>query len=255
MPRPRIAVISALHEELAEVLALMPDQQPVRLAGRNMWVGHIHGHKVVATLSGIGKVAAATTASVLLQHFQVPAVLFTGVAGGLGTGVRVGDIVVGTQFVQHDMNAAPLFPQYEMPGYDQVAFAADQRLSQMLCQAATAVLAGVSDWLTADVQHRLGLQTPVAHQGLLLTGDRFVATSVESAALSAALPNALAVDMETAAVAQVCHDFAVPFGAVRTISDRADDAAHIDFPVFLQEVARHYSVRVLQQALLDWKLA
>ena len=78
-------------------------------------------------------------------------------------------------------------------------------------------------------------------QGLVVSGDRFVASDAESRALRAALPMALAVEMEGAAVAQVCHDYAVPFAAVRTISDRADDLAHADFPAFAREVASRYS--------------
>ena len=83
----------------------------------------------------------------------------------------------------------------------------------------------------------------------VFAGDRFVATAAESRALRAELREALAVDMESGAVAQVCHDYSIPFCAVRTISDRADDAAHVDFPAFLQRVARHYSDRMIETAL------
>jgi uridine phosphorylase len=75
----------------------------------------------------------------------------------------------------------------------------------------------------------------------VVSGDRFVSTDAESRHLQAALPDALAVEMEGAAIAQVCHDYGVPFAAVRTISDRADDAAHGDFESFVREVASRYS--------------
>jgi adenosylhomocysteine nucleosidase len=87
------------------------------------------------------------------------------------------------------------------------------------------------------------------HQGLIASGDRFVSTQVESQALCKALPEALAVEMEGAAVAQVCFDYGVPFAAVRTISDRADDTAHTDFNRFIREVASHYSRAILSQWL------
>ncbi len=90
---------------------------------------------------------------------------------------------------------------------------------------------------------------PTVHEGLIASGDRFVATAAESDALRGALPEVLAVDMESAAVAQVCADWGVPFGAVRTVSDRADDDAHVDFQHFLTQVARHYSGRVVRKAL------
>ena len=84
----------------------------------------------------------------------------------------------------------------------------------------------------------------------MISGDRFVATSAESHLLRQALPDALAVEMEGAAVAQVCHDYGVPFAAVRTISDRADDEAHTDFTRFIREVASRYSLAILSQWLL-----
>ena len=80
----------------------------------------------------------------------------------------------------------------------------------------------------------------------MVSGDRFVATTAESRALQSALPEALAVEMEGAAIAQVCHDYGLPFAAVRTISDRADDAAHVDFTRFIQEVASRYSAAIVE---------
>lgn len=112
----RTAIVAALHDELASVLALMPDEHKQTVAGRDFWVGHLHGHEVVAVLSGIGKVAAATTATLLIERFCVQRMVFTGVAGGLGNGVRVGDVVVAEAFLQHDMDASPIFPRHEMPG-------------------------------------------------------------------------------------------------------------------------------------------
>jgi adenosylhomocysteine nucleosidase len=87
------------------------------------------------------------------------------------------------------------------------------------------------------------------HEGLIISGDRFVATSAESDALRRELPDALAVEMEGAAVAQVCHDCGVPFAAVRTISDRADDSAHVDFNRFVSEVASRYSAAMVLACL------
>jgi adenosylhomocysteine nucleosidase len=112
-----IGIMSAMHEELAAVLADMPDEQRVTVAGRDFWVGHWQGHAVVAVLSRIGKVAAATTATLMLERFGVDALVFTGAAGGLGKGVRVGDVVVASGLVQHDMDASPLFPRHEVPLY------------------------------------------------------------------------------------------------------------------------------------------
>ncbi len=121
----RTAIVSALHDELASVLALMPDEHRQTVGGRDFWVGHLHGHDVVAVLSGIGKVAAATTATLLIERFGVQRIVFTGVAGGLGAGVNVGDVVLARSFLQHDMDASPIFPRHEVPGYSCSRFDAD----------------------------------------------------------------------------------------------------------------------------------
>lgn len=243
---PRTAIVSALRDELASVLALMPDEHRQVVGGREFWVGHLHGQDVVAVLSGIGKVAAATTATLLIQRFDVDRIVFTGVAGGLGPGVKVGDVVLARHFLQHDMDASPLFPRHEIPGYGRARFEADAPLTNALELACERMLHGLPGRLGDDTVQAFGLQAPRLHQGLLISGDRFVATTAESAELQGGLPDALAVEMEGAAFAQVCHDFGVPLAVVRTISDRADDAAHVDFPKFLREVASRYSGAVIE---------
>jgi len=245
----RLALVSAMHEELAAVLARMPDEQRTVVAGREFWIGHWHDHEVVAVLSRIGKVAAATTATTLIERFGVTRMLFTGVAGGLAPHVNVGDVVVARAFVQHDMDASPLFPRHEVPLTGMTHFPSDVALSDALLAVAPLALADLvqslppSDWLG------LALDAATVHQGLVASGDRFVSTNAESAELQRRLPQALAVEMECAAMAQVCRDYGVPLAAIRTISDRADDAAHVDFPRFIQTIASRYSVAVLDRLL------
>jgi len=227
-----IAIVSAMHEELSAVLALMPDEKKQVVAGREFWIGHLHGQEVVAVLSRIGKVAAATTATILIERFGVQRIVFTGVAGGLAPGVEVGHVVVADSFLQHDLDASPIFPRYEVPLYGLSRFATDAPLSARLAAAAQSALPHVR-----------------VHRGLVVSGDRFVATTGESRALQAALPEALAVEMEGAAFAQVCHDYGVAFAAVRTISDRADDEAHGDFLRFIAEVASRHSAAIVEAFL------
>ena len=253
MPRMTLAILSALPEEQQGVIDLLTDppsgsphaRQHIRCGGRDFWCGHFASQSgpqpVVLALAGIGKVAAATTATVLVERFGVRQIVFTGVAGGLGAGVRVGDVVVGSGFVQHDMDASPLFPRHEVPLYGRSEFAAHAALTTQLHAAATQFCADVPGQLDAAVLARLGVSLPRVHQGVLIAGDRFVATAAESQALRDALPAALAVDMESAAVAQVCHDFGIPFAAMRTVSDRADATAHVDFPQFLSQLAAPYA--------------
>ncbi|WP_445322846.1 5'-methylthioadenosine/adenosylhomocysteine nucleosidase [Ramlibacter sp. AN1015] len=221
-----------MHEELSAVLALMPDEQRKTVAGRSFWCGHLHGQEVVAVLSRIGKVAAATTATVLAEHFEVRQIVFTGVAGGLAPQVARGDVVVARAFLQHDLDASPLFPRYEVPLYGTDRFATDPELTDRLVCAA-----------------RRALPDAGVHEGLVVSGDRFVHTGAESLALQAAVPDALAVEMEGAAIAQVCHDYGISYAAVRTVSDRADDAAHGDFVSFIDQVASRHTAAIVQALL------
>lgn len=244
-PQAPIGLMSAMHEELALLLQAMPNEHRVTVAGRDYWQGHWQGRPVVAVLSRIGKVAAATTATALVERFGVDRIVFTGVAGGIGQGVRVGDVVLANSLVQHDMDASPLFARHEVPLYGRSRFATDAALSDGLARAAQAVLARVVMHVGPSAVAEFGLQAPRLHTGLIASGDRFVSTTAECRALQQALPEALAVEMEGAAVAQVCADYGVPFAALRAISDRADDGAHADFSRFIRDVASRYSLAML----------
>ncbi len=230
------AILSALAEEQQGLMDRLHQPRRVERAGRVFWLGELHGQSVVLALSRIGKVAAATTATTLIEAFGVQRLIFTGVAGGIGTGVQVGDVVVAQEFVQHDMDASPLFPRYEIPLYGRERFACDALLVRALLDA------------TRSGLQQLGLPATV-HQGLIASGDRFVSAAEEARLLHATLSEAghapLAVEMEGAAVAQVCHDYGIPYAAMRTISDRADDTAHVDFPKFVSEVASRYALAIL----------
>jgi len=228
----RTAIVAAMHEELSAVLALMPDAHREAAGGREFLVGHLHGQAVVAVLSRIGKVAAATTATALIERFGIERILFTGVAGGLAAGVQRGDVVVADAFLQHDMDASPLFPRYEVPLSGSASFPTDVALTSRLAHAVQRALPGAR-----------------VHRGLVVSGDRFIASAADSQALQRALPEALAVEMEGAAFAQVCSDYGVPFAAVRTVSDRADDAAHGDFLSFIDQVASRHSAAIVEAFL------
>ena len=245
-----LGIVSAMHEELSAVLAQV-QARPLEYAGRTFWHGHWNGVPVVAVLSRIGKVAAATTVTTLIHRFDVTRVVMTGVAGGLHDALQVGDAVVADAFVQHDLDASPLFPRYEVPLYGVSRFGVDAQLSGLLLQAAAEALSR-SDWLAAlgeltDSARAPGGARPAGvHRGLVASGDRFVSSAQECVRLRGELPDALAVEMEGAAMAQVCHDHQVPFAGVRLISDRADDAAHVDFLRFIRDVAAPASAAVMQ---------
>jgi adenosylhomocysteine nucleosidase len=203
---------------------------------------------VVVVLSRIGKVAAATTVTTLLHRFDVTQVVMTGVAGGLAQGIDVGDAVVADAFVQHDLDASPLFPRYEVPLYGVSRFGVDAHLSGLLLQAAHEALSRADGRVAlSELMGGSTARDSVArvHRGLVASGDRFVSSADESQRLRRELPDALAVEMEGAAMAQVCHDHGVPFAGVRLISDRADDTAHVDFMRFIRDVAAPASAAVM----------
>ncbi|MCZ2498462.1 5'-methylthioadenosine/adenosylhomocysteine nucleosidase [Xylophilus sp. Kf1] len=246
-PENCFGILSALPEEQHGLEALLDARHLTEThAGRHFIRGRMAGCPVVLSLCGIGKVAAATTATLMIERFGVRRMMFTGVAGGLAPGVCVGDVVVADGFLQHDMDASPLFPRYEVPLYGQARFRSDERLTSQLLQAAREALAHAPGLFEPKERDRFGLNNVSVHHGLLISGDRFVSAEAEAAALRAALSEALAVDMESASVAQVCHDYGVPFAAVRTVSDRADDSAHVDFPAFVTAVASRYAYAIVR---------
>jgi len=187
------------------------------------------GHEVALAISGIGKVAAAHTATLLARH--VSALLVVGTAGGLGAGVGPGDVVVATAALQHDLDARPLFDRWVQPESGLSRFPVDPAWTRALLAAADQVVSGQAG---AGVTGR----EPRRHAGLLVSGDRFIGSAKTAQRLRRDLPDALAVDMESAAVAQVCHAAGTPIGIVRTISDRADGDAGVDFGAFVRGAAR-----------------
>ena len=237
------AILSALAQEQQGLIEQLEAPRQVHRAGRDYWLGRLHGRDVVLALSRIGKVAAATTATTLVEAFDAKRIVFTGVAGGLGRDVHIGDVVVAERFVQHDMDASPLFPRFEIPLYGQSSFLCDADLSERLSQACGTSLA------VAGATGRM----PGLHRGLIVSGDQFVSTAHSASRIQSALQAAglepLAVEMEGAAVAQVCHDYGIAFAAVRTISDRSDEASATDFQHFVTHVASRYA-RAIVDALM-----
>jgi adenosylhomocysteine nucleosidase len=242
-----LAILSALLDEQRGLLEQLTDPRKVRRAGRTFWCGQWQGHEVVLALTKVGKVAAAITTTVVIEAFQVQRVVFTGVAGGLGTGVKVGDVVVAREFIHHDLDSSPLFARYEIPLYGSATLSCDEVLTALLLEATRAGLAGVGE----HFHHDQLLTTPRVHCGLIASGDQFVSSAQVAGKMLSDMQVAgfapLAVEMEGAAVAQVCRDYGVPFAAVRTISDRADATAHVDFSAFVQNVASPYACAVISQ--------
>jgi adenosylhomocysteine nucleosidase len=227
-----IGVISALEAEAAGVAQALREEAPVReevRCGRPLTYGTLAGQDTVLAISGIGKVAAAMTAALLAP--QVNTVLVVGTAGGLGHGVEPGDVIVATALLQHDLDARPLFARWQQPDSGVSRFPTAPHLTWALLAAADDVVAG------PNLGAPLGLGQPRRQAGLVISGDAFVGSHDVAGRLRRDLPDALAVDMESAAVAQVCAAADIPLGVIRVISDRANGQASVDFARFLAQVA------------------
>jgi adenosylhomocysteine nucleosidase len=246
IPNAPLGIIAALHDELRELLALTLNKRRHAIGNREFWSGDLHGRQVVLVQCRVGKVAAAATTAALITCFHVREIVLTGVAGGLAPHVAVGDVVISTELLQHDIDASPLFPRWEVPLTGQSRFPATPELARSLAGSTRATLADLPSLLGRRTMTAFAIDAPKVHTGLIVSGDRFVATTRECETLKRDLPDALAVEMEGAAVAQVCHEWGVPFVAIRAISDRADDHADIDFPRFLADVAAKYSAGILR---------
>ncbi len=215
---------------------------------RDYTTGKLWGIDCVCVLSRLGKVAAAATAATLIERFSVTHIVFTGVAGAVDNEVKVGDIVVADSLVQHDMDATPLFPRFEVPLLGQSLFCPDQYLADSLVTAAGDFVANdLATSIAAQDRDAFQLHTPRVFRGLIASGDEFVDSYQRRGQLKAALPALLAVEMEGAAVAQVCFEFGVPFAVVRTVSDGANEGASHDFTQFIERVASRYAFGIVRR--------
>lgn len=230
--RRPLAVIGAMPEETGPLLAAAVGAVEERVGPFPVVRARLDGVPVLLATCGIGKVqAAALTQTLLMQG--AAAVLFTGVAGGVDPSLRVGDLVVADQAVQHDVDVTALgYAPGEVPGHPR-RWPADLDLLTRVRDAAEAV---------ARVE---GLRVVV---GTVASGDRFVADAGDVAKLRDAFGAACA-EMEGAAVAQVCAAWGVPWAIVRSVSDTADHDAHVDFRAFT-EVAAARAVAVVRRTLV-----
>ena len=200
----RIGIMAALHQEIADLLALMgPQMQVTRIGQRDYYEGRIGEHECVVVLARIGKVAASATCVTLIREFKVEQIVFTGLAGGLGDAVHVGDIVVANELMQHDFDASPIFPRYEIPLLGRARFAADENLSQQLMSAASDYLQqadGLAKDVSAEVMTQFGLNAERdaalvaernaelgAERDVELGAERNAELGAERAAISAAI--------------------------------------------------------------------
>jgi adenosylhomocysteine nucleosidase len=239
----RIGVMGALPEEVALVRARLTDARTVSLGLREYHSGRLLGHEITTVFSRAGKVAAASTATTLVERFGVDLVLFTGVAGATATDLRTGDVVVASQLLQYDLDVSPLsgFDRFDVPLLGCSRFASPSGLVELGCEAVREYLrSGRHAPVAPGTLAAFGIEQPEVRSGLVASGDRFVAGAEERERLMSLLPDLLCVEMEGAALAQVCYEHGTPFLVVRTLSGHADRGAP-DFHAFLEQVASRFA--------------
>lgn len=246
-----IGIMGAIPQEINGVVSLLSNKKEFEIGQRNYYTGELNNQKVVVVYSRVGKVAAATTVSTLILEFKITELIFTGVAGGIHADVKIGDIVLGQSMIQHDMNAQPLFPAYEIPMLGKAYFEAD---SSQLQIATTAILDLLEEQHLHNVisekdLNKFNIHSPQLHVGLIGSGDLFFSTNSQKEKLQQNLPEILCVEMEGAAVAQVCYEFEIPFMIIRTISDEADDHSTLDFNSFIEKVSNVYSIEIIKNII------
>lgn len=250
-----IGIMGAMHEEVALLKDNMQIEKISIIAGREYCQGELFGHKIVLALSKIGKVAAAITATLLIDNFDVEYVLFMGVAGAGNPRVNVGDVVVADFLLQHDVDVRPFYKPHEVAILNKALFETDEKLAKKLLKATENFL---SHSLSAHVSEaslkKFSIASPKAHFATIASGDQFiqdvtVLNDIHDRIRSAQDVLLGCVEMEGAAVAQVCFELNKPCVVVRTISDNANHSAAIDFNAFLKEVASHYALGIIQAFL------
>lgn len=222
----KIGVIVAMEAELGMLLREMEPFEQTELNGRKYYHGRIGNRDITATQCGIGKVNAAVGALTLIEAYAPDAVINTGIAGGTGSSAGVLDVVAGSEVGYHDVWCGP----GNAPGQ---------------VQGLPETFAGATGLFAIDELEKQGR----LKRGLIASGDRFISTSEELAAVLATRPEAIAVDMESGAIAQVCHLKNVPFLAIRVVSDTPGVENHLDQYCNFWQTAPERTFIVLKELL------
>ncbi len=241
----KLGIVGAMPQEIDRIAEEFEIESIIEIAGRSYHLGRFEGVDCVLVFSRWGKVAAAITATTLIEHFGVDCIVFTGVAGAVSSHLNVGDVVIADQLIQHDfdVSAAGILSKFEIPFLGISYFQVDATLVELAKRAA-------QEYLSNDNPEALPLiRKGNVFSGTVASGDQFIAHPEKLEELRAAIPNLLCVEMEGAALAQVCHEYGIPYLVIRTISDKADLSAPMDFLSFIQDVARHYSFGILRELM------
>ena len=223
----KIGIIGAMAQEVAILQTALTNKTTWEQAGATFYQGMINDQEVIVVQSGIGKVLASITTSLLIQKYEVDVVINTGSAGGIGQGLAVGDVVLSDRLAYHDVDVTGFGYEYgQLPAGMPLYYEADKNLIHKFEQAAK----------QADLQTKTGL---------IVTGDTFVNSSEKVQTILGHFPEALACEMEGAAIAQTAHQFDVPFIIIRAMSDTAEEEATQSCDEFIIEAGLRSAEMVL----------
>jgi len=204
-----------MEEELHQLKEAISETTVKNIAKQTFYDGVIYDQPVTIVKSGIGKVNAAVATTLLIQEFQVDRVVNTGSAGGIGTNLSIGDLVISTHLTHHDADNRVFGYTYGQIPQMPANYVADETLGTLIEE--------VADEMSWKVE-----------KGLIVSGDSFVANTGEIERIHKHFPKALVTEMEGAAVAQTCAQFDIPFAVIRAVSDTADEEADISFDEFVR---------------------
>lgn len=217
-----IGIIGAMDEEIEILLENMTNIEQITVANCQFHSGDLHGKEVVLLKSGIGKVNAAMATTIMYERFSPEYVINTGSAGGYSDELAVGDIVVSTEVIHHDVDATAFDYVYgQVPGMP-AAYQADPLLIERAMRAVK------------------GIEVSVI-KGTIATGDSFMNDPKRVAVILEQFKNIIALEMEAAAIAQVCYQYDTPFVIIRALSDIAGKESPISFDLFLSKAAKNAS--------------
>lgn len=223
----KAAIIGAMEEEVALLKENIENPKLQTIAGYEFISGTMKGKDVVLLRSGIGKVNAAMSTAILLQEFKPDVVINTGSAGGFDPNLHVGDIVISSEVRHHDVDVTAFGYEYGQVPQMPPAFKADEKLMK----------------IAADCAKRINEIQVV--KGLIATGDSFMSDPERVESIRHKFQDLQAVEMEAAAIAQVAHQFNIPFVIIRALSDIAGQESNISFDQFLDKAARHSANMVM----------
>lgn len=246
-----IGIMGAMQEEINHLLVHLKDVKTTTLGRRTYYEGVLFGKPAVIVFSRWGMVAAATTVSTLLLEFKVSELIFTGVAGAVNHDLKIGDVVISDKLFQHDMDARPLIAQYEIPLLDLMFFQTEKVRQAKAKNAAERFIKRINDHIPTEDLNEFNIKSPKVIIENIASGDQFIASEADRNRISEGLPTIACVEMEGAAVAQVCYEFGIPFTIIRTISDAANEQSDIDFGKFIVSVASKYSEGIIREFLLQ----